>query len=87
MIFFSELNLQLIIYAKLARLSGRSLGLRKIRRTLAPLPPPKLDSDELVDDNLLLKDVLVCHIEATYRGLILTRENLMNFICRLLLFI
>ena len=37
-IFFSELNIELIIDAKLARLLGCELGLLNIRRTLAPLP-------------------------------------------------
>ena len=47
----------------------------------------KLPSDELVGDNLLLKDLLVCHIEAACCGVILTREYLMNFIYSLLRFI
>ena len=34
----SELNLELLIDAKLARLSGCSFGLLKMRYTLAPLP-------------------------------------------------
>jgi len=38
MILFSELNLELIRNANLARLSGCSLGFIKVRSTPAPLP-------------------------------------------------
>jgi len=37
MIFFSELNLELIIDAKWARLSSCSIGLLNMRRTQTPL--------------------------------------------------
>ena len=61
MIVFSELNLELIIDEKLARLSGCSLDLLYTRRTLAPLPHLSVASDKLVQNNVLLKDFLVCH--------------------------
>ena len=67
MIFFSELNLELIIDAELVRLSGCSLCLINMRRNLAPLPH-QLASDELVDDNVLLEDLSVCHSSQILRS-------------------
>ena len=56
MIFISELNLELIIDVKWARLPGYSLDLHKMRRTLAHLPHL---SRPLMSWLLIL--ILVCH--------------------------